>query len=65
MQVANLFLLQQIWAKSEICQFKNIDHVIPMQPEVTFLTNTVDNLKLFGQELTELWIYESNDKERI
>ena len=36
-----------------------------MKPEVSFLTTTVDNLKLFGQELTELWIYKSNDKERI
>ena len=35
-----------------------------MQPEVSSSTTTVDK-KLFGQELTELWIYKSKDKERI
>ena len=33
-----------------------------MQPEVSFLITTVDNLTLIGQELKELWIYKSNDK---
>ena len=39
----------------EICQLKDIDDVIPMQPEVPFLTTTVEKFKWFGQELTELW----------
>ena len=39
--------------------------VIPMQPEVPFSTTTVENLKWFGQELTEFWIDKSNNKERI
>ena len=38
----------------DICQFKNIDDVIHMQPEVSFLITTVDNLTLIGQELKEL-----------
>ena len=36
-----------------------------MQPEVPFSTTTVENLKWFGQELTELWKDKSNDKEKI
>ena len=39
--------------------------VIPMQPEVSFSTTTVENLKWFGHELTELWNDKSNNKERI
>ena len=49
----------------EIRKFKDVDDVIPMQPEVPFSTNTVKNLKWFGKELTELWKEKSNDKERI
>ena len=30
---------------TEICQFKDIDDVIPMQPEDPFLTTTVEELK--------------------
>ena len=36
-----------------------------MLSEVPFSTTTVKNLKLFGQELTELWKEKSNNKERI
>ena len=36
-----------------------------MQPEVPFLTTTVEKLKWFGQELTKLWKEKSNEKERI
>ena len=36
-----------------------------MQQDVSSSTTTVDNLKLFGQELTELWIYKCNDEQRI
>ena len=39
----------------ETSQFKDIDDVIPMQPEVSFLTTSVEKLKWFGQELTKLW----------
>ena len=38
----------------EIFQFKYNDDVIPRQPEVPLSTTTVDNLKKFGRELTEL-----------
>ena len=37
---------------SEISQFKNIDDVSYLQPEVPLTTTTVENLKWFGQELT-------------
>ena len=47
----------------EICQFQDIENVIPMQPEVPFSTTTVDNLEWFVQELTEMWKDKSNDKE--
>ena len=46
-------------------KFKDVDDVIPMQPEVPFSTTTVKKLKWFGKELTELWKENSNDKERI
>ena len=36
-----------------------------MQPEVPFLTTTVEKLKWFGQESTELWKEKSNEKETI
>ena len=49
----------------EICKFKYVDDVIPMQPEVPFSTTTVKNLKWFGRELTQLWKEKSNDKERL
>ena len=49
----------------EICKFKDVHDVIPMQQEVPFSTTTVKNLKWFVQELTELWKEKSNDKERI
>ena len=53
------------YAIKEICKFKDVDDVIPMQPEVPFSTTAVKNLKWFGQELTELWKKKSNDKERV
>ena len=49
----------------EICKFKDVHDVIPMQPEVPFSTTTVKNLKWFGQELTQFWKEKSNDIERI
>ena len=45
--------------------FEKYYSVIPMQPEVPFSTTTIENLKWFGHELTELWIDKSNNKERI
>ena len=68
--VINLILLKLFWVQSvdrmkEICKFKDIDDVIPMQPEVPFSTTTVKDLKWFGRELTELWKEKSNDKGRI
>ena len=41
---------------TEIFQFKYIDDVILLQPEVPLSTTTVENLKWFGQELKELWM---------
>ena len=49
----------------EICQFKDIDDVIPMQPEVSFSTTAVEKLKWLYKNLTELWKEKSNKKERI
>ena len=49
----------------EICKFKYVDDVIPMQPGVPFSTTTVKNFKWFGKELTDLSKEKSNDKERI
>ena len=46
-------------------QFKYNDDVIPRQPEVPLSMTTVDKLKTFGQELTELWTDEPSDKQRI
>ena len=50
---------------TEIFQFKYIDDVILRQPEVILSTNTVENLKWFGQELKELWMDKQYNKERI
>ena len=36
-----------------------------MQPEVSFSTTSLKNLKWFGQELTELWKEKSNYKETV
>ena len=44
---------------------KDIDDVIPVQPEVPFSTTAVENLKWFDQKLTELWKEKSNEKKRI
>ena len=49
----------------EKCKLKDVDDVIPMQPEVPFSTTTVKILKWFGKELTELWKENSNDKKRL
>ena len=49
----------------EICKFKYVDDVIPMQPDVPFSTTTVKSLKWFGRELTELRKEKSNYKEKL
>ena len=49
----------------EISQFKDIDDVSYLQPEVPLTTTTVEHLKWFGQELTDLWIDKSNNRENM
>ena len=45
--------MSSIWQLiTEISQFKNIDDVSYLQPEVPLTTTTVEDLKWFGQELT-------------
>ena len=63
-------LLKQVWFRSDdptvnngIFQFKYNDDVIPRQPEGPLSTTTVDKLKKFGHELTELWTDKPSDKK--
>ena len=63
-------LLKQIWVQSDsklrrYLNLKNIDDVIPLLPEVPLPTATLENFEWFGQELTELWIDKSNNKDRV